>query len=35
MAEGIENQKIWDILKMMSCDYAKGYFMGKPMVTIS
>ncbi len=31
VAEGIENQKVWDILKMLGCDYGQGYFMGKPM----
>ena len=31
VAEGIENQKVWDILKRMGCDYGQGYFMSKPM----
>lgn len=31
VAEGIENQKVWDILKLMGCDYGQGYFMSKPM----
>lgn len=31
VAEGIENQHVWDILKAMGCDYGQGYFMGKPM----
>lgn len=35
MAKAIENQKIRDILKIMSCDYAQGFFMSKPIVTIN
>lgn len=31
VAEGIENQKVWDILKSMGCDYGQGYFMSKPI----
>jgi EAL domain-containing protein (putative c-di-GMP-specific phosphodiesterase class I) len=31
VAEGIENQKVWDILKRMGCDYGQGYLMSKPM----
>ena len=31
VAEGIENVKVWDILKAMGCDYGQGYFMSKPM----
>ena len=31
VAEGVENQLIWDKLRELSCDEAQGYFMGKPM----
>ena len=31
VAEGIENEKVWDILKAMGCDYGQGYFMSRPM----
>lgn len=31
VAEGIENKKVWDILKAMGCDFGQGYFMSKPM----
>ncbi len=31
VAEGVENQLIWEKLRELSCDEAQGYFMGKPM----
>ncbi len=31
VAEGIENQQVWDILKALDCDYGQGYFISKPM----
>ena len=31
VAEGIENQNVWNILKRMGCDYGQGYYMSKPM----
>ncbi len=30
-AEGVETQKIWDMLKSHGCDLAQGYFMSKPL----
>lgn len=30
-AEGVENQKIWEMLKSRGCDQAQGYLHGKPM----
>ena len=33
VAEGIEDQETLDILKMLKCDVAQGYLMGKPMST--
>ncbi len=30
-AEGVENEKIWQVLAAMKCDKAQGYYMGKPM----
>lgn len=32
VAEGIENQRVWDMLKVMGCDYGQGYFISKPML---
>jgi diguanylate cyclase len=31
VAEGVENQRVWDMLKAMGCDYGQGYFMTKPI----
>lgn len=31
MAEGIEDEKIWNILKDLGCDGGQGYWMGRPM----
>ena len=31
VAEGVEDQKTFDILTDMGCDYAQGYYMAKPM----
>lgn len=31
VAEGIENQATWDMLRAMGCDLAQGYYIGKPM----
>lgn len=31
VAEGVETQKDWDMLKSMGCDTAQGYFIAKPM----
>jgi EAL domain-containing protein (putative c-di-GMP-specific phosphodiesterase class I) len=31
VAEGIETQGCWDLLKAMGCDYGQGYFLGRPM----
>jgi predicted signal transduction protein with EAL and GGDEF domain len=31
VAEGVENSKVWDALRELSCDEAQGYHMGKPM----
>ncbi len=31
VAEGVENQQCWDILKTMGCDAAQGYHMSKPL----
>ena len=31
IAEGIENKEVYDLLKIIGCDKAQGFFMGKPM----
>ena len=31
VAEGVENSKVWDMLRELDCDEAQGYHMGKPM----
>lgn len=31
VAEGVENQAIWDKLKSLGCDIAQGYFIARPM----
>jgi EAL domain-containing protein (putative c-di-GMP-specific phosphodiesterase class I) len=31
VAEGIENEVVWDILAKMGCDQGQGYFISKPM----
>ena len=31
VAEGVENAKVWDLLRQLECDEAQGYHMGKPM----
>ncbi len=31
VAEGVEDEKILDILSGMGCDYAQGYYLAKPM----
>ena len=31
IAEGIEHQSTWDMLRAKSCDFAQGFFMGNPM----
>jgi EAL domain-containing protein (putative c-di-GMP-specific phosphodiesterase class I)/FixJ family two-component response regulator len=31
VAEGVENQEEWNMLKDMGCDVAQGYFIAKPM----
>ena len=30
VAEGVETQQDWALLKRMGCDYAQGYFMARP-----
>ena len=31
VAEGVENAKVWDLLRELNCDQAQGYHMGRPM----
>lgn|SRR3989344_3056883 len=33
VAEGVETQADWDVLKVAGCDAAQGYFIAKPMET--
>ncbi|MBI3919423.1 MAG: EAL domain-containing protein [Betaproteobacteria bacterium] len=31
VAEGVESQSDWDVLKAAGCDVAQGYFIARPM----
>ena len=31
IAEGVENQKVWDRLLALGCDEAQGYYMSRPL----
>ena len=31
VAEGVENQEIWDLLEILRCDKLQGYFISRPM----
>ena len=31
IAEGVEDQAVWDKLKALNCDSAQGYYMGRPI----
>ena len=31
VAEGIEDQDAWDVLREMGCDVAQGYFLSRPV----
>jgi EAL domain-containing protein (putative c-di-GMP-specific phosphodiesterase class I)/CheY-like chemotaxis protein len=31
VAEGIETQECWDLLKELGCDFGQGYFLARPM----
>ncbi len=31
VAEGVEDQDIWNLLRRLGCDYAQGYYMSKPL----
>ena len=33
IAEGIEDESTWDLLREKGCDFGQGYFMGRPMAT--
>jgi EAL domain-containing protein (putative c-di-GMP-specific phosphodiesterase class I)/ActR/RegA family two-component response regulator len=32
IAEGVEDQRAWDMLREKGCDFGQGYFMGHPMM---
>ena len=31
VAEGVENEHVWNMLRELNCDHAQGYHMGRPM----
>ena len=31
VAEGVENADTWDILVILGCDFAQGFYMSKPL----
>lgn len=31
IAEGIEDENVWNLLREKGCDFAQGYYMGRPM----
>ena len=31
VAEGVETEAVWDELGELGCDYAQGWFLGRPM----
>jgi diguanylate cyclase (GGDEF)-like protein len=31
VAEGVEDQQVWDMLRDLNCDHAQGYFMSRPL----
>ena len=31
VAEGVETQADWDLLRQLGCDLAQGYFIARPM----
>jgi EAL domain-containing protein (putative c-di-GMP-specific phosphodiesterase class I) len=31
IAEGVEDQRTWEMLREKGCDYAQGFYMGRPM----
>ena len=31
VAEGVENAKVWELLRELKCDQAQGFHMGRPM----
>jgi len=31
IAEGIEDQRTWEMLDEKGCDFAQGFYMGRPM----
>jgi predicted signal transduction protein with EAL and GGDEF domain len=31
VAEGVEDQFVWDLLRELGCDHAQGYFMSRPL----
>jgi EAL domain-containing protein (putative c-di-GMP-specific phosphodiesterase class I) len=32
VAEGVEDARTWDLLRLLGCDLAQGYFISRPMV---
>jgi EAL domain-containing protein (putative c-di-GMP-specific phosphodiesterase class I) len=34
VAEGVENEQTWQLLKQRGCDIAQGYFMSPPLAIL-
>jgi EAL domain-containing protein (putative c-di-GMP-specific phosphodiesterase class I) len=32
VAEGVEDARTWDLLRLLGCDLAQGYFISRPML---
>jgi diguanylate cyclase len=35
VAEGVEDQRTWDVLRDLECDVAQGYYLARPLAAAS